>query len=79
MTISARLCYNNLMISSDKNTQKMLVTVTYEYDEEIFDGENDMYEVAEDAKKYIEEDIYTAAQSMGPVENFKVNVKPQLT
>lgn len=50
----------------------------YTYEEEIFEGENDMYAVAEDAQKYIEKEIYDSVQSIGPVTNFGVKVKPQL-
>lgn len=67
------------MSNQDNKTQTMQVTVTYRYQEEIFDGENDMYAVADDAKKYIERDFERFLSDGGSVSDIEVKVIPKLT
>lgn len=68
------------MTTSDKNTQKMQVTVTYEYDAEVFDGEdNDMYAVAKEEEKFLQGEFdFLINEELQEVNNIKVAVKPRL-
>ena len=67
------------MTTLDNSTQKMIVTVTFELDEEIFEGETDMYEVADDLKDHIEEGVTHGILNYCGGNNFKMSVKPKLT
>lgn len=67
------------MTTLDNSTQKMIVTVTFELDEEIFEGETDMYEVADDLKDHIEEGVTHGIMHYCGGTNFKMSVKPKLT
>lgn len=68
------------MMNSDKNTQKMRVTVTYEYDAEVFDGEDDdMYAVAREEEKFLQGEFDVIINDeLAVARNIKVSVKPQL-
>lgn len=70
------------MMNPDTNTQKMVVTVSFEVDEEIFEGETDMYKVAEDVQDYLAgtlRDVTLIHVREVNEASFKVSVKPQLT
>lgn len=65
---------------ADKNTQKMLVTVTYEYEADVFEDEDDMYLLAKQEEKFLESE-FTALinDDISPATNINVTVKPELT
>lgn len=72
-----KVWYTYFMINPQAQT--MRVTVEFLYDEEVFDGDTDMYAVAAEALEYIKDDMYHTVAQYDNLSNLRVKVTPKLS
>ena len=74
---NAMMWYTYFMINPQAQTMK--VTVEFLYDEEVFDGDTDMFSVAAEALEYIKDDMYHTVSQYDNLSNLRVKVTPKLS
>ena len=74
---NAMMWYTYFMINPQAQTMK--VTVEFLYDEEVFDGDTDMFAVAAEALEYIKDDKNHTVSQYDNLTDLRVKVAPKLS
>lgn len=64
---------------ASEDIQPMTVTLTFSYEADVFEGENDMYALAKEEGEYLSREIKKSIEELTPVQGFKLTVQPDLT
>lgn len=67
------------MITSE-NIQRMTVSIEFDYEADVFEGDgDDMYVLAEDEKDYLEKAVRDCLEDITPITNFDLTVTPDFS